>query len=44
MKGKFDLWVDKFWKDGNVYIFLLNSGCWQVVFLEVKGFKIYAVD
>jgi hypothetical protein len=44
VKGKFDLWIDKFWRDGNVYVFLLNNGCWQVAFREMKSFRIYAVD
>lgn len=44
VKGEFNIWVDKFWKDGNVFVFLLNNGCWQVAFLEFRGFRIYAVD
>ena len=44
VKGALDVWIDKFWRNGNISVFLLNNGCWQVAFCEIKGFRIYAVD
>jgi hypothetical protein len=44
VRGALDIWVDKYWRDGSVVVFLLNTGCWQVAFCEEKGFRIYAVD
>ena len=44
VKDTLDVWVDQFWKDGNIFIFLLNTGCWQIAFCESKSFRIYAID
>lgn len=44
MKGSLDVWVDKYWRDGNVFIFLMSNKCWQVAFGQPKGFQIYAID
>lgn len=44
VKGHFDVWIDQYWRNGNIFVFLLNTGCWQVAFRQVKGFRIYAID
>ena len=43
-KGPFDVWIDQYWRNGNIFVFLLNTGCWQVAFRQLKGFRIYAID
>ena len=44
VKGPLELWVEKYWQDGRIFVFLLNNGCWQVAFKEQKAFRIYAID
>lgn len=44
VRGKLDLWVQKYWRDGNMLVFWLSNRCWQVLFWEGRDFRIYAVD
>ena len=28
VKGKLDLWITRYWNDGTMFVFELNSGVW----------------